>query len=460
MQAYFTNATDDARPLRLVRPDDLDALAAKDPGTHRWIQENGWRAAAGSVLVLPAAEGEIAGVLGGIGGDDTLLRTVAAIVSALPPGCYRLVDIPAGGETLCALGWALGQYSFTRYLSGKVANEPRALVWPEGVDQGRLIDAVEADRLVRDLVNTPASDLGPAELEAATRTLASEFQASIAVTEGDALLAEGFPSIHAVGRASSRAPRLIDLRWGDSDRPRVTLVGKGVCFDTGGLDIKPAAGMLLMKKDMGGAAHVLGLARMIMGAGLPVSLRVLIAAVENSISGNAYRPGDVVPTRKGLSVEIGNTDAEGRMVLCDALALADEEAPDLLIDMATLTGAARVALGPELPAMFCDDEETAGRLHALGMSLQDPLWRLPFWDGYEGGLKSSVADLNHISSDGFAGSIYGALFLRRFVDEAAAYVHMDVYSWNKAGRPGRAEGGETQSARALFALIAERFPSD
>jgi len=459
VQAYFTKDADDARVLRLVRADALEALGKEHPDVGRWIRQNGWRAAAGSVLVLPAAEGEIAGVLAGLGDESTLLRTVAAIASSLPPGVYRLADTPAGSESLCALGWALGQYRFTRYRSGEPASEPCVLVWPEGVDQGRVIDAAEADRLVRDLVNTPASDLGPAELEDASRTLAAEYQASVAVVEGDGLLTEGFPSIHAVGRASSRAPRLIDLRWGEPDRPRVTLVGKGVCFDTGGLDIKPAAGMRLMKKDMGGAAHVLGLARMIMGADLPVSLRVLISAVENSISGNAYRPGDVVETRKGLSVEIGNTDAEGRMVLCDALALADEESPDLLIDMATLTGAARVALGPELPAMFCDDEKTAVRLQALGMSLQDPLWRLPFWDGYEGGLKSSVADLNHISSDGFAGSIYGALFLRRFVDKAAAYIHIDVFSWNNAGRPGRAEGGETQSARALFALIAERYPS-
>jgi leucyl aminopeptidase len=299
--------------------------------------------------------------------------------------------------------------------------------------------------------------MGPAELEAAARSLANTFDAACEVVEGDALLEEGFPAIHAVGRASHRPPRLIDLRWGMADAPRVTLVGKGVCFDTGGLDIKPAAAMRLMKKDMGGAAHALGLARMIMGAGLPVALRVLIPAVENSISGNAYRPGDVVPTRKGLTVEIGNTDAEGRMVLCDALALADEESPELLIDLATLTGAARVALGPELPAMYCDDEALAARLQTLGTEQQDPVWRMPLWSPYDEGLKSSVADLNHIATGSFAGSIYGALFLRRFVAAAGAWVHLDVFSWNPAGRPGRAEGGESQSIRALFALIEERY---
>jgi len=311
--------------------------------------------------------------------------------------------------------------------------------------------------MLRDLVNTPASDMGPDELEQAARELAAAHGAACEAIVGDALLAQGFPAIHAVGRASSRAPRLIDLRWGDPGHPRVTLVGKGVCFDTGGLDIKPAASMRLMKKDMGGAAHVLGLARMIMGAGLAVSLRVLIPAVENSISGNAYRPGDVVPTRKGLSVEIGNTDAEGRMVLCDALALADDESPELLIDLATLTGAARVALGPELPALYCDDDAVAERLQRLGMELQDPLWRMPLWSPYDEGLKSTVADLNHIASGSFAGSIYAGLFLRRFVSAAAAWVHLDVFSWNPSGRPGRPEGAESQSIRALFALIEERF---
>ena len=394
----------------------------------------------------------LVGDTGNVFGERYRLVTLVRSASGLVPGAA----VQLAGQTV-------GQVDDIRFIPPDERPESREAVaiWLAiNVDvRDQIREDSRAQVRTQGLLGDRLIDIRPGS-SAARILQPGDTVASAASLDYDALLAEGFPSIHAVGRASSRAPRLIDLRWGDSDRPRVTLVGKGVCFDTGGLDIKPAAGMLLMKKDMGGAAHVLGLARMIMGAGLPVSLRVLIAAVENSISGNAYRPGDVVPTRKGLSVEIGNTDAEGRMVLCDALALADEEAPDLLIDMATLTGAARVALGPELPAMFCDDEETAGRLHALGMSLQDPVWRLPFWDGYEGGLKSSVADLNHISSDGFAGSIYGALFLRRFVDEAAAYIHMDVFSWNKAGRPGRAEGGETQSARALFALIAERFPSD
>ena len=456
MQAYFTTAADLARPLYLIRPDKLTDWAADRPAARRWIEHHGWRAAPGSVLVIPGDDGGIAGVLGGVRESGRLLRDVAAVASALPPGDYRLADPAAADGELCALAWGLGQYRFGRYKSAE-APAPRRLVWPESVDSERVLNALEADRLLRDLVNTPAEDMGPAHLEEEARSLATAFDAACDVVEGDALLEEGFPAIHAVGRASHRPPRLIDLRWGMPDAPRVTIVGKGVCFDTGGLDIKPAAAMRLMKKDMGGAAHALGLARMIMGAGLPVALRVLIPAVENSISGNAYRPGDVVPTRKGLTVEIGNTDAEGRMVLCDALALADEESPELLIDLATLTGAARVALGPELPAMYCDDDVVAARLQALGAEQQDPVWRMPLWSPYDEGLKSSVADLNHIASGGFAGSIYGALFLRRFVAAAGAWVHLDVFSWNPAGRPGRAEGGESQSIRALFALLEERY---
>ena len=456
MQAYFTSAADTARPLYLVRPEHLADWLAEHPIARRWVEHHDWRAAPGSVLVLPGADGGIAGAVGGVREPGRLLRDVAAVASALPPGDYRLAEPAAVDAGLCALAWGLGQYRFGRYKSAE-APAPRRLLWPEAVDPGRVLNALEADRLLRDLVNTPAEDMGPAHLEAAARELATAFDAACEVVGGDALLEEGFPAIHAVGRASHRPPRLIDLRWGVADGPRVTLVGKGVCFDTGGLDIKPAAAMRLMKKDMGGAAHALGLARMIMGAGLPVALRVLIPAVENSISGNASRPGDVVPTRKGLSVEIGNTDAEGRMVLCDALALADEESPELLIDLATLTGAARVALGPELPAMYCDDDAVAARLQALGTEQQDPVWRMPLWSPYDDGLKSSVADLNHIASGSFAGSIYGALFLRRFVADAGAWVHLDVFSWNPSGRPGRAEGGESQSIRALFALLEERY---
>jgi leucyl aminopeptidase len=456
VQEYFTTRREDARPLYLIGATDLAAWSAERPAAQRWIEQNGWRATPGTVLALPGDDGALTAALVGVGEPANRLRDLAAAASSLPPGAYRLAGPEPEHAELCALGWAIGQYRFERYRAGD-ETVPKRLLWPEGVDRARVQDAVAADRLLRDLVNTPASDLGPEELEAAARELATGHGAECDVVVGDELLARNFPAIHAVGRASSRAPRLIDLRWGDADRPRVTLVGKGVCFDTGGLDIKPASAMRLMKKDMGGAAHVLGLARMIMGARLPVALRVLIPAVENSISGNAYRPGDVVATRKGLSVEIGNTDAEGRMVLCDALALADEESPELLIDLATLTGAARVALGPELPALYCDDDELAERLQRLGTELQDPMWRMPLWSPYDEGLKSPVADLNHIASGGFAGSIYAALYLRRFVSAAQAWVHLDVFSWNPSARSGRPEGAESQSVRALFALIAERF---
>jgi leucyl aminopeptidase len=310
--------------------------------------------------------------------------------------------------------------------------------------------------MVRDLVNTPASDLGPAELEAAARQLVAAHRVRLRVTKG-AALHRGFPMIHEVGKASPRAPRLIDFTWGPARAPKVTLVGKGVCFDTGGLDIKPASGMALMKKDMGGAATALGLAQMIMQAKLPVRLRVLIPAVENAIAGNAFRPGDVLRSRKGLTVEIGNTDAEGRLILADALALADEEAPDLLIDMATLTGAARVALGPDLPPFYTDDEKLAADISRAAAAENDPLWPMPLWEPYFRLIESPVADISNSSESGFAGSITAALFLKRFVDRAKAYVHFDIFAWTPAARPGRPKGGEAQAMRALFAVIRDRY---
>jgi leucyl aminopeptidase len=444
-----------ACPLRLVSPQSLAAWLADAPRPQaQWVRRNGFKAGADSILAVPGERGEPAFVLAGLGEQPPGLRSLAAVSASLPPGDYVL-EGETGSADILALGWAIGQYRFDRYRTGEEG--VRRLVWPDGIDRQRLIDTAAADALVRDLVNTPASDMGPAELEAAALDLAGQFGASWRVVSGDALLEQDFPAIHAVGRASVREPRLIDLRWGDPQSPRLTLVGKGVCFDSGGLNIKPPAGMRFMKKDMGGAAHVLGLARMIMAAGLGVCLRVLIPAVENSIAGNAYRPGDVITTRKGLTVEIGNTDAEGRMVLCDALALADEESPDLIVDMATLTGAARVALGPELPAMFCSDDRVAARLGELSSTTEDPLWHMPLWAPYDRDLSSPVADLNHIAGNAFAGSIYGALFLRRFVDAATAWLHLDVYAWNGKSRPGRPEGGEMQSVRALFALIEERY---
>jgi len=307
------------------------------------------------------------------------------------------------------------------------------------------------------MINTPTNDMGPSELEAAMRKLAERFKAVVRVTRGDDLLKKNFPMIHAVGRASASAPRLLDMQWGRAKDPKVTLVGKGVCFDTGGLNIKPGSSMALMKKDMGGAANVLGLAMMIMAAKLPVRLRVLVPAVENSISGNAFRPGDILQSRKGITVEIGNTDAEGRLVLGDALALGDEEKPQLMVDMATLTGAARVALGPDLPPFFTDDESLASGLSAASSALHDPLWRMPLWKPYNTMLSSKVADTNHITSGGFAGSVTAALFLQKFVEPATPWIHLDVFGWMPTAKPWCPVGGEAQGIRALYQLISERF---
>ncbi|MGB5621892.1 MAG: leucyl aminopeptidase family protein [Gammaproteobacteria bacterium] len=452
---FLDTPTADARQLKLVTAESLAAwLTTASASQAAWVKASGFRARADTVVAVPGDDGQMAVVLAGLGEQAPGLRGVAAVAAMLPSGDYVLAGKFERPEIL-ALGWAIGQYRFDRYR----AADPgvRRLAWPGGVDRASVLSAATADFLVRDLVNTPASDMGPAELETAALALAGEFGAEWRIVNGSALLEQNLPAIHAVGRASAREPRLIDLQWGDPVRPRLTLVGKGVCFDSGGLNIKPPAGMRHMKKDMGGAAHVLGLARMIMAADLPVRLRVLIPAVENSIDGNAYRPGDVITTRKGLTVEIGNTDAEGRMVLCDALALAGEESPDLIIDMATLTGAARVALGPELPAMFCSDDGMATRLQAKSALTEDPLWHMPLWAPYDQDLTSAIADLNHIASNAFAGSIYGALFLQRFVDATTAWLHLDVYAWNAKTRAGRPEGGEMQSVRALFALLEERY---
>ncbi|MGI9263726.1 MAG: leucyl aminopeptidase family protein [Gammaproteobacteria bacterium] len=458
MQEYFTaKPGSDVRTIHVLGKEEFDEWRSQAPDrTVRWMKDNDFSARAGSFLGVPGADGQLESVIAGVGANGTGVRDMAALAQRLPAGTYRLHSKQTLDADLCALGWAQGQYRFSLYRQA-TPGKPRILVWPEGAARDDVIAAAQADKLVRDLVNTPASDMGPNDLEAASRDLATEFGAKCAVTAGDDLLADNYPSIHAVGRASSKAPRLIDLRWGEAGRPRVTLVGKGVCFDSGGLNIKPAAGMRWMKKDMGGAAHVMGLARMIMASGLPVTLRVLVAAVENSISDNAYRPGDVLPTRKGITVEIGNTDAEGRIVLSDALALADEESPDLIVNMATLTGAARIALGPELPAMYTDNDEIAVRLQELSCSKQDPLWRMPLWSPYDRDMVSGVADVNHIASNSLGGSIHAALFLRRFVENAGAFVHMDIYSWNSKTRPGRPEGAETQGIRSLFALISERY---
>ncbi len=422
--------------------------------TVAWLESTGFTGAVGQVAMLPGEKGRLARVFVGADAKDWLWA-LGDLPSRLPAGRYELDGGDKHQATRAALGWALGGYAFSRYR--KRERKAIDLVWPKAADRDFVERTAEAIFLVRDLVNTPAADLGPAELADAARVLARKHKAKVDVIVGEALLKKNFPMVYAVGKGSARAPRLIDMTWGPAKAPRVTLVGKGVCFDSGGLDLKPSSGMKMMKKDMGGAAHALGLAAMIMAAKLPVRLRVVIPAVENMVSGNSFRPLDVIPTRKGKTVEIGNTDAEGRLILADALTLADGDKPALMIDFATLTGAARVALGPDLPAMFTDDDGLAADLARHAEAEADPMWRLPLWAGYREGLSSKVADLNNIAESGFAGAIYAALFLKEFVTDTKAWVHFDLYAWNGRTRPGRPEGGEAMTLRALYALVEDRF---
>lgn len=443
-----------SRPIHLVARDGL-AKAGLDGPALAWAKATGFNAEAGRSLLVSGPGGRVAAVLFGMGrAEESVALGTGALAKALPEGDWHFATAP-GDPTLATLGVVLGGYVFTRY--GKKPGKDIRLTVPAGVDADWLRRAVEGVFLARDLVNTPANDMGPDELEQAVRALAKKHKAKVAVVKGDDLLAKNFPMIHAVGRASDKAPRLIDMVWGDMNAPKVTLVGKGVCFDTGGLDIKPSSNMLLMKKDMGGAANVLGLASMIMASGLKVRLRVLIPAVENAISGNAFRPGDVLTSRKGVTVEIGNTDAEGRLVLADALALADEEEPEILIDMATLTGAARVALGPDLPPFYTDDDQLASDLAAAARAQEDPLWRMPLWKPYDAKLSSKIADMNNVTTDGFAGSITAALFLKRFVERAKSWAHFDIFAWNPSDRPHGPAGGEAQGIRALEQVISSRY---
>lgn len=452
------DAVSDAVPLWPVRTSDYEDWIGRQPdATRRWLANAAFKPDAGRFCLIPAADGDLAGVVLGLG-EDADMWCYGDLAGALPEGLYAIqAELDAVAATNAALSWALGTYRFTRY-TGEEKTFAR-LVLPNGADADYVAAAVEGSFLARDLINTPAADMGPAELAEAAGALAGKYDATCSVLVGDELLMENYPAVHAVGRASINYPRLIDMVWGNENDPRVTLVGKGVCFDTGGLDLKPAAGMLKMKKDMGGAATMLGLAAMIMRLGLPVRLRVLIPAVENAVSGSAYRPGDVLSTRKGLTVEVGNTDAEGRIVLSDALAEADFWQPALLIDCATLTGAARVALGPDLPAFFTDSETLAADLGAAGAATADPLWRLPLYQPYAERLKSRVADLNNVSEGPFAGALTAALFLKRFVTETKEWVHIDTYAWNDSARPGRPAGGEGLTMRALFAMISKRFAS-
>ncbi|MDH6230961.1 leucyl aminopeptidase [Mesorhizobium soli] len=443
-----------SRPIHLVAKGGLDG-AGLDLSALAWAQQNGFSGEAGRTLVLPGSDGAVSGALFGLGngGEGNGALALGALARSLPEGDWHFAETPAS-PSLAALSLVLGGYVFTRY--GKKPGKDLRLSLPAGADRAEIERVANAVFTVRDLVNTPTNDMGPDVLEAAVRRLAKQHKAKVEVIEGDELLKRNFPMIHAVGRASATAPRLIDMVWGKKDAPKVTLVGKGVCFDTGGLDIKPSSGMLLMKKDMGGAANVLGLASMIMAADLPVRLRVLIPAVENSIAGNAFRPGDVLPSRKGLTVEIGNTDAEGRLILADALALADEEAPELLIDMATLTGAARVALGPDLPPFYTDDDALAAELATAATEVEDPIWRMPLWKPYDAKLSSKVADINNVTTDSFAGSITAALFLQRFVEKAKSWAHFDIFAWNPSERPYGPAGGEAQAIRALERVISAR----
>jgi leucyl aminopeptidase len=448
-----------AVPIRLVQKADLAAALAGLPAAQRrWAEAQGFSGALGEALCLPAADGSLAAVLAGWGDAAARARTrfcLAGTASRLPPGRYRLdTALPAAEAEEAALGWLLEAYRFDAYR--KAEARERGLVCPEGVDAERLAAIAEAVCLGRDLVNTPACDMGPAALEAAVRRVAARFGAEVTVTAGEDLIGANLPLIHAVGRAAAQAPRLIDLHWGRADAPRVTLVGKGVCFDTGGLDIKPSASMRLMKKDMGGAAAALATAQMVMARRLDVRLRLLIPAVENAIAGNSFRPGDILRSRKGLTVEIGNTDAEGRLVLADALTLAVEDGAGTMIDFATLTGAARVALGPDLPPLYTDDAALAADLLAAGDLVADPMWRLPLWPPYEEDIRSPVADLDNAPGGGMAGSITAALFLKRFAEGAPAWAHLDIYGWNPKARPGRPKGGEAQAARAVFAMLEAR----
>lgn len=451
MSLCFADPASDAISLCVISQEDADAwIDTLPPATAAWARDSGFTGAIGQTLSLPATDTYPALAAVGYGSKAARKRTRFALAAAsgkLPSGTYRITQgLPVEDAPEQALGWLLSGYRFDRYKDTKPLKAK--LVAPDGIDAARTEAIAVGEALTRTLINTPANDMGPPDLEQAARDLATQHGASIDVTTGEDLLTANLPMIHAVGRAADRAPRLIDMRWGDAG-PTLTLVGKGVCFDTGGLNLKPGASMGLMKKDMGGAAAVLGLAHMIMATGQKLRLRVLIPAVENSVSANAFRPQDVLTSRKGLTVEINNTDAEGRLVLADALALADEEKPDQIISMATLTGAARVAVGPDLAPYFSDDSTFVAALEAAAADVADPVWRMPFHTPYESMIEPAIADLDNAPSGGFAGCITAALFLRRFVT-ASNYAHFDIYGWQPSDAPARAKGGVGQGTRALL----------
>jgi leucyl aminopeptidase len=453
---FSTSST--AVPIYAVTTASLEEALAGPLERHRtWIKAVGFVGGAGKVQMLPGSDGGVAGVLLGLGSNDDPFAC-AALPSALPFGTYAVALRPPGSDgNRIALSWAMGAYAYSRLKSQEKPKVYPQLVWPSDADRAHVTRVAQGLFLARDLVNAPANELGPAELAQAAERVARDHGATFSAVVGHDLVAQNYPMIWGVGAGSSRPPRLVDLRWGDAKHPRVTFVGKGVCFDSGGLDIKPSSAMLTMKKDMGGAAAVLAIAHMVMDANLPVALRVLIPAVENSISGDAYRPGDVLKSRKGLTVEIGNTDAEGRLVLADALAEADTEAPELLLCMATLTGAARVATGFDLPPFFTQDDKLAAELTAAAEREADAMWRLPLWRGYRDLIDSKVADLNNSPASPNGGAITAALFLSCFVDKAKSFAHFDIAAWNDRARPGRPIGGEAQAARAIFAMLRARY---
>lgn len=448
-----TNAP--AAPVHVIRTGEWSQWIERHSETlRRLATAHDFQAQNGRILLVPATDGAIERVLFGAG-DKANVNVIGALAQHLPAGDYRIAFAPREfGATPTAIAWGLGAYAFDRY---KKRKRPAPLLAPpEGADMAEAARIVEASWLVRDLVNTPTNDMGPVALHAATQTLADRFGAELEAIVGDDLLAQNYPLIHAVGRASAEAPRLLHLSWGDPSAPRVAIVGKGVCFDTGGLDLKPSAGMRLMKKDMGGAAHALGLAHVIMDAKLNVRLDVFLAVVENSVSGNAFRPGDIIPSRKGITVEIDNTDAEGRLVLADAITRACEDQPALILDFATLTGAARTALGPDIPPFFANDDALAAEYAQAAIETSDPVWRMPLWDAYDSDMDTPIADIKNTGEGGFAGAIYGALFLRRFVT-APAWAHFDVYAWAPKEKPSRPSGGEAQALRASWAVLKKRF---
>lgn len=455
MPLQFASSKTTAIPVHVVEQDVLeDWLSRQHKHVATWVTASGFTGALGQTLLVPGEGGVVDMALAGYGTEATRMRGrfhLAAVASQLPEGDYSVIGLDPERAEEEALGWLLSGYAFDRYRSQKPAKA--RLVAPEGIDAAQLEIVAAGEALTRDLINTPAWDMGPVELEAACATLAESVGASIHVTRGEMLLEQNFPMVHAVGRAAEQAPRLIDMRWGDKG-PKLTLVGKGVCFDTGGLNLKPGSSMGLMKKDMGGAATVLGLAHTIMALKLPLQLRVLIPAVENALNGNSYRPGDILTARNGMTVEINNTDAEGRLVLADALSLAVEDSPDFMISMATLTGAARVAVGPDLAPYFTDDADFVSALEDAAAKVADPVWRLPFHAPYEAMIEPGIADLDNAPKGGFAGAITAALFLRRFACETP-YAHFDIYGWNPTAAPARPKGGVGMGARAILRALPE-----